>query len=388
MSTFLNFCRPLRSTIRSYSSQSKDTISIMRTEYLKDSWTNIKPAFLSFVGTNQYKRANPFKKTKHPIAAAQFEIVSHLDQWFKENVDNVSPLKVYKHLDPVEPNTSPIKQQNTFYVNENLKLRTDLLDREMRYLKDGFNNFAIVTDLYRRCKIDDTHFPVFHRLNVIRTMKVNSMGSDFDADKHFEYEQKTLLETIVKQLFEKDVKFRWIELSSTPLKPYWVLEIWHNDQWLQVSGAGIVQNDIFQHNQIQDTVGWEIGIGLDRLVMALFKIFDISCLWTSDDESLNQFVTKSFGQIDEHQTNNEKSIEKDKYKKPTIVHSEPKAVKPKKETVELHVTYFLPQKVDLESIPLDQLCETIKKNGANQIVDVRKFSDSFNYFTTFYSLIS
>lgn len=375
-----NCYRPLRSAIRSYGSQSNNTTSIMRTEYSVDSWTNIKPRFLNFVGTNLYKRQNPIKKTKHPLTAAHLEIITHLDQWFKENIDNINPLKVYKNLDPVEPNTSPINQQNTFYVNENFKLRTSLLDREMRYLKDGFKNFAIVTDLYRRCQMDATHFPVFHRLNVVRTMEMTSMGSDFDADKHFEHEQKTLLETIVKQLFENDVKFRWIEMSSTPLKPYWVLEIWHNDQWLKVSGAGIIQKDIFQHNNIHDTVGWEIGIGLDRLVMAVFKIFDIRHLWTSDDVYLNQFVPKSLAKIDGDQTNNEKNTKR-KNKKPQVVLTEPRAMKPKMSVVELQVTYFLPHNVDLEEIPLDKLCETMKKNGENQIQDVRHFfSDSLNFF--------
>lgn len=365
-----DLCRNVGCYIRLYSTGAKDSISLLRTKYPTDSWTNINPRFQPFIGSNLYKRVNSFKKTKHPLAATQHIITTHLNQWFKENVDNSTELKIYDNLDPVEPNTNADTQQNnTFYVNQKYKLRCDLLDREMHYLKDGQQNFGICTDLYRRCIMNDIHFSVFHRFNVIRTMPVDTIATDFNVNKHFEYEQKTLLETIVRQLFDDDVKFRWIEMNAMPYEPYWVLEIWHNEQWLQVCGAGILKRDIFQRHHIDGMVGWEIGIGLDRFVMAMFKIFDIRLLWSGDAEYLNQFVPKS---MDNALTVTDAKTKMTVKTKPRIepVIMQPKKIVAKPERTELHVAYLLPKNVDLEQFPTDELCELIKKHGNNLIEDV------------------
>lgn len=366
----------LRASLRWYSTRTSDSITLMKTKYPTDSWTNITPQFQPIIGSKLYNRANPYKKTTHPLTVTKQEITGYLNQWFKENVDNSTELKIYNNLDPVEPNTNSGTQlKNTFYVNQNYKLRSDLFDREMRYLKDGQQNFAIVTDLYRRCIMDATHFPVFHRINVIRTMQVNSITSDFNANKHFECEQKTLLETIVGKLFDDDVRFRWIEMNAAPFRPYWVLEIFHNEQWLKVSGAGVFQNETLQRHQVDGTIGWEIGIGLDRLVMAMFKIFDIRLLWNADTEYLNQFVPKAM--IPEKNTSKtDKSDGKMNAKKKVDknpVRIEPKSVVAKPLRSELHISYLLPQNMELEQFPTDQLCEMIKKSGNNLIENVIYF---------------
>lgn len=364
-------CKRLGCTTRWYCTKSDDHISIMKTKYPTDSWTNIKPQFLPFVGSNIFKRANPFKQQTHPLTLTQREIIAYLGQWFVEN--DAAKLKIYHNLDPVEPNPSPVRQPNTFYVNQALKLRTDLFDREMRYLKDGRANFAIVTDLYRQCVMDATHFPVFHRINVVRTLQPDATGTAVDAGERLEYEQKTLVETIVKRLFDDDVRFRWIEANSAPVKPYRILEIWHNEQWLKVSGAGLIESKHLQSVAANGTMGWEVSIGLDRLVMAMFKIFDIRLLWTNDAKYLNQFVPKPMAAKIEGTA---ATIERKKAKAWPIPASA--IVETKKPKNVQQVSYFLPKGVPHEAFPMEQLCEAFKKLGNGRILDVgiRRHHDS------------
>lgn len=391
MFALTKLCRRLECSSRLFCTKSPDSISILRSKYPTDSWTNIKPQFVPHIGANLHKKRSQYGQKKHPLTATHQEITAYLRQWFEGNVDATNPLKIYENLDPVEPNTDTVKQPYTFYVNQSLKLRNDLFDREKRYLKDGLTNFAILTDMYRRCIMDATHFPVFHRLNVVRTMQPNPLSSAADVCKQLEYEQKTVLETIVKRLFDDDVRFRWVEAKSTALQPYRILEIWHNDQWLKVSGAGIIQNNLLPLTcQENGMVGWEIGIGLDRFVMAMFKIFDMRILWNGDTTYLNQFVPNSMDAI----INAADKVSTIKQKKAAAAAQlkAPKVTVPTPTKTTLQVAYLLPENTILEEFPTNQLCDTIKKLGENRIEDVRfleltvQFIRIVNYCFEFFSI--
>ncbi|KAJ3348832.1 Serine/threonine-protein phosphatase 2A regulatory subunit B'' subunit alpha [Kappamyces sp. JEL0680] len=75
------------------------------------------------------------------------------------------------------------------------------------------------------------------------------------------------------------------------------MEIFYNNQWLEVLGCGVMQQSILDSNGCADKVGWAFGIGLERIAMVrvlglpevLFDIADIRLFWSQDPRFLSQF---------------------------------------------------------------------------------------------------
>ena len=60
-------------------------------------------------------------------------------------------------------------------------------------------------------------------------------------------------------------------------EPSYELEIYFNDEWLEVLGCGVTQQSILDDNGNKENVAWAFGLGLERLAMVLFEIPDIRC---------------------------------------------------------------------------------------------------------------
>ena len=147
--------------------------------------------------------------------------------------------------------------------------------------------------LDRRDEIDSSHYPVFHQMEGVR------MFSDEDFDeaglttteqkmKFVEDDLKNGLEGMVKELFG-DVEMRWGEDYFPFTDPSYELEIYFNNEWLEVLGCGVVHKDIVKAVGRRDQPGWAFGLGLERLAMILFSIPDIRLFWTSDERFHSQF---------------------------------------------------------------------------------------------------
>ena len=73
--------------------------------------------------------------------------------------------------------------------------------------------------------------------------------------------------------------------------PSWELEVFYNDQWLELLGCGIIRQEILQKAGAFERMGWAFGLGLERLAMCLYKIPDIRLFWSTDTGFLHQFET-------------------------------------------------------------------------------------------------
>lgn len=339
-------------------SPGKETLLIQKTTYPTDDWTNINSRFEPFVGAKLYQKRN------HPLRLTQEELVTFFRKWFGENVNSNSELAVCNNLDPIEPNTSPDKDPTAFYVNRNLVLRTHAINREIKYLQSGFENFLMIVDLYRRCEMDAKHFPTFHRVNVFRTMDCAT-----EAAQNLEKEQKAALVALVKHLMGTDVKYRWTDVKMASTEPSWMFEIWHAEEWHRISGSGLIRRDILEQSDRPNTAGWEISIGLDRLAMILYNIFDIRLLWNADQSFLKQFepkiskISKTPAQINAVKSTNETDSEAIATKRP-LLQTQPTFV-PKARKCEMNISYTLPRETELESFPVDALCKFIKDSTEN-----------------------
>lgn len=341
----------------------KKTLILNKTTYPADDWTNITKRLEPFVGATLFKRKN------HPLRLTQEEIVTFFQKWYQQNVSSDIQLPIYKDLDPVEPNTSKTKDPKTFYVNRDLMLRTHSTNREIKFLKKGIDNFVMVVDLYRRCEMDTNHFPAFHRVNIIRSLNCEQNNADNLRD-----EQRAVLVEMLEHLMGHNVKFRWTDVSLYATDPSWMLEVWHLNEWQRIAGGGLIRNEIFEKSNRTNSIGWEIAIALDRLAMILYHIFDIRLLWNANQSFLKQFEPQQFDRSPNKQnkvTATQTTESASKAERPKFQGKQTTALKT---TRSLNISFILPNNMDLESFPMDDLCKFIKNNtesAATKVIDKR-----------------
>lgn len=97
------------------------------------------------------------------------------------------------------------------------------------------------------------------------------------------------LEGMVKELFGQDTPQRWVDAYFPFTNPSLELEVYYDNEWMEVLGCGVIQQAILEKANRGHDVGWAFGLGLERLAMVLFKIPDIRLFWSTDERFLNQF---------------------------------------------------------------------------------------------------
>ena len=54
---------------------------------------------------------------------------------------------------------------DTYYVDADTVLRCHTSAHQANLLREGYTNFLVTGDVYRRDSIDSTHYPVFHQVS-------------------------------------------------------------------------------------------------------------------------------------------------------------------------------------------------------------------------------
>lgn len=341
--------------------RAKEPLIIQRTTYQIDEWTNVTPRFEPFICVNLYR------KRDQPIRLAHEQITDFLQSWLKKQNSDGSAFTFAKTPNPIESVKSDTKVPNAFYLNRKYMLRTNSVDFELKTLGEGKRNFLMVTDLYRRCVMSNYHFPVFHRLNAIRTINCDKELTS-EAAKHMDNEVKTVLVNLAKHFFGTDVKYRWVDASLAITQPSWIFEISHNNEWHRIFGSGVLRSGILAQCNQENAVGWEIGIGLERFAMFLYNIFDIRLLWSADKKFLTQFAPKEIktektNKADDAKESCQKKSKQKVEAKATIKHIIP----PHKNQCKKNISYIVPDEVSLETISSSDFCNFIKQQAGNII---------------------
>jgi phenylalanyl-tRNA synthetase alpha chain len=103
-----------------------------------------------------------------------------------------------------------------------------------------------------------------------------------------ESDLKSTLEGLMDHLFGETEK-RWSDDYFPFTSPSYELEIYHNNEWLEVLGCGVIHERVLDLSNRSDRRGWAFGLGLERLAMVLFGIPDIRLFWTNDERFHSQF---------------------------------------------------------------------------------------------------
>ncbi|XP_031626467.1 probable phenylalanine--tRNA ligase, mitochondrial [Contarinia nasturtii] len=387
-------CRYFSSTAKPLKVQ--EPLIVNNVEYKRDGWTNLKPRIQSYLNRNIYLQDH------HPLSIVRKKIVNHFYKSFISNrgnplfsvADNLSPIVTLEQnfdslLIPVDHVSR--KKSDSFYLNCDHMLRAHCTAHQLDLLKSGLDNFLVIGDVYRRDQIDSSHFPVFHQVDAVRTIRRDKLfenhegleifepnyvpGSDsellsandlrgkvaeagkqpchtLEAVKLAEHELKTVLVGLVKHLFGENIKYRWVDAYFPFTQPSFELEIWYNNDWLEVLGAGIMRNEILEKGGITNSIGWAFGIGLERLAMVLYNIPDIRLFWSTDSGFLCQF----------HETK-------------TTAEMQYKTVS-KYNQCYMDVSFWLPDTYTLDNFPVNSFYALVRDIGGDLVEQV-KIIDKF-----------
>lgn len=300
-----------------------NAITVLNRTYSRDDYTNITDKICSFLGRNIYL------ESYHPLCLVRQRIVNYIYKSFVSRRGN--PLfSVYENLPAVVsieqnfdslliPVDHPSRQKSDcYYFNKDYVLRAHMTAFQSELMKSGLNDFLMIGDVYRRDEIDRTHYPVFHQVDAVRLRTKEQLfhkdeelnlfeegnntaftGSQekqachtLEAVKLMEYELKNTLLGLARDLFGKDIKYRWIDTYFPFTQPSWEMEIFYDDNWLELLGCGIMRQPILTNSGISDKIGWAFGLGLERIAMCLYEIPDIRLFWSKDSGFLNQFKTE------------------------------------------------------------------------------------------------
>ena len=88
-----------------------------------------------------------------------------------------------------------------------------------------------------------------------------------------------------------DQELRWIDEYFPFTDPSIELEIFFNNDWVEILGSGVILDGVMINGgrDIEKEVGWAFGLGLERWAMKLFEISDIRSFWSEDPRFISQF---------------------------------------------------------------------------------------------------
>ncbi len=193
------------------------------------------------------------------------------------------------------------RETDTFYVDENHVLRTQMTDMWSFYLKDREVLKRVESEgevkalsygiVYRKDEIDRNHYPAFHQIDGLYVCKRLKKVITEDDLKEVQIE-------LAKSIFGNEIEYKFLVDTFPFTDPSVEMDIKFNNEWLEVNGAGLVHPQVLRNFGLDPATynGWAFGFG-DRLAMIKMGINDIRVLWSEDPR-----ITKQFRDIDSKYT--------------------------------------------------------------------------------------
>ena len=192
------------------------------------------------------------------------------------------------------PKNHPARDmQDTFYVSEDVVLRTHTSPVQIRAMKKLAPPFRIIAPgkVYRH-DADISHTPMFHQVEGLM------VGEDITFG-HL----KGILETFIHTYFGPDIPVRFRPSFFPFTEPSAEVDmgcifckgsgcrICKSTGWIEILGAGMVNPKVFQYVDVDPEryTGFAFGMGVERIAMLTYGINDIRMLFENDIRFLAQF---------------------------------------------------------------------------------------------------
>ncbi len=193
------------------------------------------------------------------------------------------------------PKNHPARDtQDTFYITENILLRTQTSPMQVRVMEKQQPPIKVIAPgrVYRSDEVDATHSPLFHQIEGLVVDKGIRMS-----------DLKGTLELFAKRLYGEEavVRFRPHHFSFT--EPSAEMDIrcfscggkgcrlCKGEGWIEILGAGMVHPKVLAGCGIdpEEYSGFAFGLGLERIVMRRYNIDDLRLFFENDLRFLEQF---------------------------------------------------------------------------------------------------
>jgi len=184
--------------------------------------------------------------------------------------------------------------QDTFYVNDNIVLRSQTSPVQIRVMEKTQPPIRIISPgrVYRSDAVDATHSPVFHQIEGLVVDKGITMA-----------DLKGTLEEFVKSLYGPEAKIRFRPHHFPFTEPSAEVDVscfvcggkgcsvCKGEGWIEILGAGMVHPTVLQNCGIDPEVysGFAFGVGAERISMGKFTIDDMRQFYDNDIKFLQQF---------------------------------------------------------------------------------------------------
>lgn len=245
----------------------------------KDDWSNVAGRVES-----EWLPRQLLATPDHPLSRTVQRVVRQMQM---EHFDSQEPIvSTHDNFDALLIPKDHVSRSptDTYYVNRNYVLRTHTTAHQRRLLLQGPPSWLVSGDVYRRDAVDATHFPVFHQIDGGRVFPQGV------SEREAELDLKKTLEDMIRALFGADVQMRWRDDYFPFTVPSWELDVWFNNEWMEVLGSGLIHPQIMESVGLANRRGWAFGMGIERLAMVLYGVRDIRTFWSKDPRFMQQFA--------------------------------------------------------------------------------------------------
>lgn len=183
--------------------------------------------------------------------------------------------------------------QDTFFVSENIVLRTHTSPNQIRTMeKQSPPVRIIVPGKVYRCDSDLTHTPMFHQVEGLLVDENISFG-----------DLKGVLTAFVHRMFDEQTSLRFRPSFFPFTEPSAEVDILcvmcrgkgcrvcSQTGWLEILGSGMVHPALYENvgYDADRFTGFAFGMGVDRIAMLKYGINDIRKFFENDMRFLSQF---------------------------------------------------------------------------------------------------
>ncbi|MBR0365835.1 MAG: phenylalanine--tRNA ligase subunit alpha [Clostridia bacterium] len=193
------------------------------------------------------------------------------------------------------PKNHPARdEQDTFYIADNIVLRTQTSGMQVRVMEKTKPPIRIIAPgkVYRSDTQDATHSPVFHQIEGLVVDKNITMA-----------DLKGTLEMFVKKLYGDQTRVRFRPHHFPFTEPSAEMDyscfncggkgcsVCKGEGWIEILGCGMVHPKVLANCGIdpEEYTGFAFGIGLERIAMGKYSINDLRLFFENDMRFLEQF---------------------------------------------------------------------------------------------------
>ena len=193
------------------------------------------------------------------------------------------------------PANHPAKdEQDTFYINKEILLRTQTSPVQARIMEQGKLPIRILSPgrVFRSDEVDAKHSPSFHQVEGLVLDKNITMA-----------DLKGTLDQFAKEFFGEKTKTKFRPHHFPFTEPSAEVDITcfkcggkgcrvcKGSGWIEILGCGMVHPHVLEMCGIDpnEYSGFAFGIGLERVTLLKYEIDDMRLLYENDKRFLDQF---------------------------------------------------------------------------------------------------